>query len=91
MGKVDPLHPDLAADPLGILRPNSKLVHQLPLVIFLSLCVGSTAYSLWMHFFLCARILVKLGKARNKKRGPWGEGEKEGGGEGEVAFYFLFL
>lgn len=32
MGKVDPMHPDLAADPIGILRPNSKLVHQLPLV-----------------------------------------------------------
>ena len=43
-----------------------------------------------MHFILCARILVKLGKARNKKRGPWGEGGG-GGGEGEVAFYFLFL
>lgn len=36
MGKVDPLHPDLAVDPLGILRPASKLTHQLPLVrIFL--------------------------------------------------------
>ncbi|KAF3777162.1 Carbon catabolite repressor protein [Nymphaea thermarum] len=32
MGKVDPLHPDLAVDPLGILRPPSKLTHQLPLV-----------------------------------------------------------
>ncbi|RDY07175.1 Carbon catabolite repressor protein 4-like 2 [Mucuna pruriens] len=32
MGKVDPLHPDLAVDPLNILRPHSKLVHQLPLV-----------------------------------------------------------
>ncbi|PKI42909.1 carbon catabolite repressor protein 4 homolog 1-like [Punica granatum] len=32
MGKVDPLHPDLSIDPLGILRPASKLVHQLPLV-----------------------------------------------------------
>ncbi|CAH9100697.1 unnamed protein product [Cuscuta europaea] len=32
MGKVDPLHPDLAVDPLGILRPTSKLTHQLPLV-----------------------------------------------------------
>ncbi|KAJ9184647.1 hypothetical protein P3X46_004351 [Hevea brasiliensis] len=32
MGKVDPLHPDLVVDPLGILRPYSKLTHQLPLV-----------------------------------------------------------
>ncbi|KAK3148286.1 hypothetical protein QOZ80_3BG0293100 [Eleusine coracana subsp. coracana] len=31
-GKVDLLHPDLAVDPLGILRPPSKLTHQLPLV-----------------------------------------------------------
>nr|XP_029123569.1 carbon catabolite repressor protein 4 homolog 1 isoform X2 [Elaeis guineensis] len=32
MGKVDQLHPDLAVDPLNILRPASKLTHQLPLV-----------------------------------------------------------
>ncbi|OMO54581.1 Endonuclease/exonuclease/phosphatase [Corchorus capsularis] len=32
MGKVDPLHPDLLVDPLAILRPHSKLTHQLPLV-----------------------------------------------------------
>ncbi|KAJ4833450.1 Carbon catabolite repressor protein 4 1 [Turnera subulata] len=32
MGKVDAAHPDLAVDPLGILRPLSKLTHQLPLV-----------------------------------------------------------
>ncbi|RHN79308.1 putative poly(A)-specific ribonuclease [Medicago truncatula] len=32
MGKVDPSHPDLTVDPLNILRPHSKLVHQLPLV-----------------------------------------------------------
>ncbi|CAN8279928.1 unnamed protein product [Cochlearia groenlandica] len=32
MGKVDPLHPDLLVDPLGILRPQTKLTHQLPLV-----------------------------------------------------------
>ncbi|KAK9129048.1 hypothetical protein Syun_017845 [Stephania yunnanensis] len=32
MGKVDQMHPDLATDPLGILRPSSKLTHQLPLV-----------------------------------------------------------
>ncbi|KAG0466907.1 hypothetical protein HPP92_018487 [Vanilla planifolia] len=31
-GKVDQLHPDLAVDPLGILRPPNKLNHQLPLV-----------------------------------------------------------
>ncbi|KAI4371956.1 hypothetical protein MLD38_010245 [Melastoma candidum] len=32
MGKVDPAHMDLTVDPLGILRPLSKLSHQLPLV-----------------------------------------------------------
>lgn len=32
LGKVDPMHPDLAVDPLGILHPPTKLVHQLPLV-----------------------------------------------------------
>jgi len=31
-GKVEPSHPDLTTDPLGILRPASKLCHQLPLV-----------------------------------------------------------
>ncbi|XP_071726675.1 carbon catabolite repressor protein 4 homolog 1-like isoform X2 [Rutidosis leptorrhynchoides] len=32
MGKVDPVHPDLVVDPLGILRPATKLTHTLPLV-----------------------------------------------------------
>ncbi|KNA11058.1 hypothetical protein SOVF_138410 [Spinacia oleracea] len=32
MGKVDPLHLDLQVDPLLILRPHTKLAHQLPLV-----------------------------------------------------------
>ncbi|KAK1420766.1 hypothetical protein QVD17_22619 [Tagetes erecta] len=32
IGKVDPMHPDLAVDPLGILRPDTKLTHTLPLV-----------------------------------------------------------
>ncbi|XP_076909917.1 carbon catabolite repressor protein 4 homolog 1-like [Bidens hawaiensis] len=32
MGTVDPMHPDLAVDPLGILRPDTKLTHTLPLV-----------------------------------------------------------
>lgn len=31
-GKVDPMHLDLVVDPLNILRPPSKLAHQLPLV-----------------------------------------------------------
>ncbi|CAH1421643.1 unnamed protein product [Lactuca virosa] len=31
-GKVDPMHQDLAVDPLGILRPATKLTHTLPLV-----------------------------------------------------------
>lgn len=35
MGKVDPLHPDLSVDPFNILRPYTKLTHQLPLVTFL--------------------------------------------------------
>ncbi|MFS7938447.1 putative poly(A)-specific ribonuclease [Helianthus anomalus] len=29
--KVDPLHPDLVVNPLGILRPTTKLTHTLPL------------------------------------------------------------
>ncbi|KAM7265363.1 hypothetical protein ACFE04_003046 [Oxalis oulophora] len=32
MGKVDPNHPDLNTDPIGILRPHSKITHALPLV-----------------------------------------------------------
>ncbi|KAL5545401.1 hypothetical protein UlMin_005088 [Ulmus minor] len=32
MGKVEPMHQDLGVDPLNILRPHSKLIHQLPLV-----------------------------------------------------------
>ncbi|CAG7902952.1 unnamed protein product [Brassica rapa] len=32
VGKVDPMHPDLMVDPLGILRPHAKLTHHLPLV-----------------------------------------------------------
>ncbi|XXG46111.1 hypothetical protein AAC387_Pa02g1030 [Persea americana] len=32
MGKVDPMHPDLVIDPLGILRPASKLTHHLLLI-----------------------------------------------------------
>ena len=43
-----------------------------------------------MHFILCARILVKLGKARNKKRGPWGEGGGGVGGKGRLLFIFYF-
>ena len=30
-GRVDPSHPELSTDPLGILRPASKLCHALPL------------------------------------------------------------
>ncbi|KFK35105.1 hypothetical protein AALP_AA5G236500 [Arabis alpina] len=32
MGKIDSTHPDLSVDPYGILRPLTKLTHQLPLV-----------------------------------------------------------
>ncbi|CAK9169947.1 unnamed protein product [Ilex paraguariensis] len=53
LGKVDPMHQDLAVDPLGILRPSSKLVHQLALV---------SAYSSF------ARIGVGLGLEQHKRR-----------------------
>uniref|UniRef100_A0A2P2M914 poly(A)-specific ribonuclease n=1 Tax=Rhizophora mucronata TaxID=61149 RepID=A0A2P2M914_RHIMU len=53
MGKVDPLHPDLVVDPLGILRPHSKLTHQLPLV---------SAYSSF------ARARVGLGLEQQRRR-----------------------
>ncbi|KAI7729472.1 hypothetical protein M8C21_020379 [Ambrosia artemisiifolia] len=52
-GKVDPLHPDLAVDPLGILRPATKLTHTLPLV---------SAYSSF------ARIGGSLGYEQQKRR-----------------------
>ncbi|KAL8136213.1 carbon catabolite repressor protein 4 homolog 1-like [Apium graveolens] len=53
LGKVDPLHPELAVDPLGILRPANKLLHQLPLV---------SAYSSF------ARIGAGLGFEQQKRR-----------------------
>ncbi|CAL5423538.1 unnamed protein product [Camellia sinensis] len=53
IGKVDPMHPDLAVDPLGILRPASKLAHQLPLV---------SAYSSF------ARMGVGLGLEQHRRR-----------------------
>ncbi|XP_057486395.1 carbon catabolite repressor protein 4 homolog 1-like [Actinidia eriantha] len=53
LGKVDPMHPDLAVDPLGILRPVSKLAHQLPLV---------SAYSSF------ARMAVGLGLEQHRRR-----------------------
>ncbi|XP_009628616.1 carbon catabolite repressor protein 4 homolog 1-like [Nicotiana tabacum] len=53
MGKVDPMHPDLAMDPLGILRPATKLMHQLPLV---------SAYSSF------ARMPVVLGLEQQRRR-----------------------
>ncbi|KAL3623796.1 Carbon catabolite repressor protein 4 1 [Castilleja foliolosa] len=55
MGKVDPTHPDLAMDPLGILRPAAKLSHQLPLV---------SAYSSF------ARVGVGLGLEQRRKTDP---------------------
>ncbi|KAL6540434.1 Carbon catabolite repressor protein 4 1 [Orobanche minor] len=55
MGKVDPLHPDLAVDPLGILRPTAKLTHQLPLV---------SAYSSF------ARVGVGLGLEQRRRMDP---------------------
>ncbi|XP_057500402.1 carbon catabolite repressor protein 4 homolog 1-like [Actinidia eriantha] len=53
MGKVDPMHPELAVDPLGILRPVSKLMHHLPLV---------SAYSPF------ARMGVSLGLEQHRRR-----------------------
>lgn len=53
MGKVDPMHPDLANDPLGILRPAGKLTHQLPLV---------SAYSSF------ARMGVGIGLEQHRRR-----------------------
>ncbi|CAN6577190.1 unnamed protein product [Malus baccata var. baccata] len=53
MGKVDPLHLDLQVDPLNILRPLSKLIHQLPLV---------SAYSSF------ARLGVGLGMEQQRRR-----------------------
>ncbi|KAK4432186.1 Carbon catabolite repressor protein 41 [Sesamum alatum] len=55
MGKVDPLHPDLAIDPLGILRPAGKLTHKLPLV---------SAYSSF------ARVGVGLGLDQRRRMDP---------------------
>ncbi|CAA2981718.1 carbon catabolite repressor protein 4 homolog 1-like [Olea europaea var. sylvestris] len=55
MGKVDQMHPDLAVDPLQILRPVSKLTHQLPLV---------SAYSSF------ARVGVGLGLEQRRKMDP---------------------
>ncbi|XP_073034929.1 carbon catabolite repressor protein 4 homolog 1-like [Primulina eburnea] len=55
MGKVDPLHPELAVDPLGILRPAAKLTHQLPLV---------SAYSSF------ARVGVGLGLEQRRRMDP---------------------
>nr|KYP73921.1 Carbon catabolite repressor protein 4 isogeny 2 [Cajanus cajan] len=59
MGKVDPSHPDLAVDPLNILRPRSKLVHQLPLV---------SAYSSFAR-------TVGLGYEQHKRRLDGGSNE----------------
>ncbi|KAI3782463.1 hypothetical protein L2E82_12510 [Cichorium intybus] len=53
IGKVDPMHQDLAVDPLGILRPATKLTHTLPLV---------SAYSSF------ARIGGGLGYEQQKRR-----------------------
>uniref|UniRef100_A0A5B7B4T9 poly(A)-specific ribonuclease n=1 Tax=Davidia involucrata TaxID=16924 RepID=A0A5B7B4T9_DAVIN len=53
MGKVDPMHPELVVDPIGILRPASKLTHQLPLV---------SAYSSF------ARMGVGIGLEQQRRR-----------------------
>ncbi|KAL1550048.1 Carbon catabolite repressor protein 4 1 [Salvia divinorum] len=55
MGKVDPIHQDLTVDPLEILRPITKLTHQLPLV---------SAYSSF------ARAGVGLGLEQRRKMDP---------------------
>lgn len=53
LGKVDPMHPELAIDPLNILRPATKLTHQLPLV---------SAYSSF------ARVGAALGFEQHRRR-----------------------
>ncbi|KAK1368675.1 hypothetical protein POM88_034767 [Heracleum sosnowskyi] len=53
LGKVDHMHPELAVDPLGIMCPANKLLHQLPLV---------SAYSSF------ARIGANLGFEQQKRR-----------------------
>uniref|UniRef100_A0A5B7B8A5 poly(A)-specific ribonuclease n=1 Tax=Davidia involucrata TaxID=16924 RepID=A0A5B7B8A5_DAVIN len=55
MGKVDPMHLDLAVDPIGILRPTRKLTHQLPLV---------SAYSSF------ARMGVGIGLEQQRRMDP---------------------
>jgi len=45
-GRVDASHPELATDPLGILRPPSKLCHQLPLM---SAYTAMARYVLHLH------------------------------------------
>ncbi|XP_022884309.1 carbon catabolite repressor protein 4 homolog 2-like [Olea europaea var. sylvestris] len=55
MGKFDPLHPDLALDPLGILLPFPKLTHQLPLV------------SAYLSF---ARVATGLGLEQRRRMDP---------------------
>ncbi|KAE9590759.1 putative poly(A)-specific ribonuclease [Lupinus albus] len=49
MGKVDPSHPDLAVDPLNILRPLNRLVHQLPLVSAYSSFARTVGLGLEQH------------------------------------------
>ena len=56
MGKVDPLHPDLMVDPLNILRPHTKLTHQLPLVTLSSSSSSSSSSSV-LPFFVCRTLM----------------------------------
>eukprot|EP00899_Mesostigma_viride_P011811 jgi/Mesvir1/20630/Mv14856-RA.1 len=44
MGRVDPGHPDLQVDPLGILPPSAKICHSLPLI---------SAYSVLINRNIC--------------------------------------
>lgn len=53
-GKVESVHPDLSVDPLNILRPHSKLTHQLPLVIFLL----SSSSSSFFFLFCVTHVLI---------------------------------
>ncbi|XP_078429896.1 carbon catabolite repressor protein 4 homolog 1-like [Wolffia australiana] len=48
-GMVNAGHPDLADDPLGILRPSSKLAHQLPLVSAYAALRHATCYEQTRH------------------------------------------
>lgn len=62
MGKVDPAHQDLTVDPLGILRPITKLTHQLPLVPLHNDCWICTYQNLcsYIYWFIFLALYIRL-------------------------------